>query len=645
MSKVTGNLAISEGEKWIYETFSLYLEPKTKKPIDEWVQEELFYLPTNTAESGPYDITRAPYQQMILRCLSPSHHATKIVLVFGSQMGKTTIENIAMDYYIMEEPSPIGFVFSDIENLKNYVKNKFDPMLAANPKIKAMLKSEGKSSADSLTLKQFAGGFLKFLSGKSESSMRSDSLKIVIADELDAMGITKGGDVMSLLEKRQNTYKELSPKLCLSSTPLNDGVITGYLEDSTYCKYFMKCPHCHEHMTFELDYLRWTVIGDGIVTGAWMECPHCHEKIYNEDKLEMMKPESGAMWIATNPNADPSYVGFYLPSFYAPVGWIDWKAIAQEYVSAAFKLSGVDHDKMTTFYNTIIAKPYMIGSTSAQDWRILFEKSLNSTYTRKHIPTWVNLITTGGDIQKNRIEVTVYGWGKLGKSIPIDHIVIPLDENELDIPSSNAWMEYTMQTLDYVWEREDGLPMKSLANGLDSSYKPDNVYAYYISLPKEHRTRFFPLKGRDNIKGFMSMRKSVKAASLTDAMYLEVPVTSLKHHLFDHLRQSTNTDAKPDMPYYMEFPNDFSQEYYMQLFSEVYVKVGKKWVWQKIRDRNEILDCTIYNLAMYYHLGLGNLTAEEWDNLAQSQRDFLSSGTTKAIVKKARKSISKGVRL
>lgn len=629
---------------WMYRTFAMFCEPKKHIPIDKWVEDDPFYLPSNTAEPGPYNLSRAPYQRDILRAMSPEDPAKTVTLVFGSQMGKTTVENIVMCYYIYEEPSPIGFAFSDESNLKNYVKNKFDPMLAANSQIKDVLKSEGKSSADSLNLKQFPGGFLKFLSGKSEASMRSDSIRIMIVDELDGMGITKGGDPKALLAKRLNTFKE-SSKMCLSSTPLNDGLIYKYLEESTNCHYFMHCPHCNEYMEFTIDILRWKTVGDGVVTEAWMECPHCKGHIHDEDKLSMMDPSQGAKWVAMNPEADPTNVGFYLPSFYTPVGWRDWKDMAQEYVSAAFTSKGVDHEQLTTFYNTILARPYQMGVLSSQDWRILYEKSLSSSYKRGDIPQWINFITTGADVQGNRIEVTVYGWGKLGHSMPIEHIVIPVDDNELDNPNSTAWQEYTMYTLDYEWEREDGLLMRSIANAIDSSYKPDNIYAYWLNLPKTHREKLFPVKGRDNIGGFLSIKKFVKAEGLAGAIYLEVPVSSLKEHIYDHLRDSIKDNAKVDAPFYMEYPCDFDEEFYQQLYSESYVKEGKRWIWKKIRDRNEILDTTVYNFAMYYHIGLGNWTIEDWDSVAITQSEFIKKKDDTIAIPQKRRKLSRGFSL
>lgn len=628
-----------EDHEWIRLAFADAFSPREYMPIDEWVDKVDFMLPSNTAEPGKYNINRAPYQKMILHVMSPEDPAKTIVLVFGSQMGKTTTELIAQNYYIKEAPSPIAFAFSDEGNLKNFVKNKFDPMLAANPSIKALLKSEGKSSADSLTSKQFPGGFLKFLSGKSEASMRSDSVRVIIADEVDAMGITKGGDLKSLLAKRQTTFKETG-KMILSSTPLNDGIICNYLEESTYRKYFVPCPHCGEFFTLELDHLRWkTTEGTNIVNDAWMECPHCKERINNEDKLSMCNLGE---WRVTNPNADPTYEGFYLPTWYAPVGWTSWKDMAQEYVTALTTTDGTEDDKMTAFYNTLLGQRYIKGSNS-QNWRVMFEKGQSSPYSRTRIPDWVNVLTTGADVQGNRIEVSLFGWGKLGHSIAIDHWEIPVDQNELEYTNSNAWQVYTESTLLNVFTRDDGLQMQTMANAIDSSYKSDCLYSFYLSQPKHTRERLILVKGRDNMTGNLSNKRFVKSEGFSDVVWYEVPVSSLKHTVFDHLNDST-TDYKGDAPpYYMDYPCDYTQEYYQQLFSEVWMKDKNKWVWKKTRDRNEILDCTVYNLAMYYNLGLGQFTADDWDALANEQRKRANGHVPRKNPRTRSRILSRGV--
>jgi phage terminase large subunit GpA-like protein len=467
--------------------------------------------------------------------------------------------------------------------------------------------------------------------------MRSDSVRIVIADELDGMGITKGGDPKALLAKRQNTFKETA-KMCLSSTPLNDGIITDYLEASTYRKFYVPCPHCGEMMTFEMETLHWEVVGDGVVKDAWMVCPSCHGIIRNEDKLGMM--EKGK-WIATHPDADPSTEGFYLPSFYAPVGWLSWKDIAKEYAEACLTSKGVDHDKMTTFYNTILGKKYRIGGDNSQKWRSLYEKARGSDLIRGVIPRWVNFLTSGADVQKDRIEVSIYGWGRLGHSLAVEHYIIPFDdEHDLEVPNSDAWQRYYDNTIGCVWEREDGLKMKTVANAIDSSYKQDCEFAFWNTLTGQDKERSFPIKGRDSLTGFTSLRRIGK---LTGQAWWEVPVSSLKHHMFDHLDESMKQNTESS-PYYMEFPNDYSDEYYMQLFAESWQQVGRKWQWVKTRNRNEILDCTVYNLAMYYHMGFGNFTGDEWDAIAlEQQRAVEGRSNLSRITKKGRRMLSRGL--
>lgn len=591
------------------------LEYRAVQPIDEWAAENI-RLPSNTSEPGLYNPSRAPYQRQILRDLSPTSPVRQITLVWGSQNGKTTVENLGMAFYMKENPAPIGFGFSDEGNLRNYVKHKFDPLLEANPEIKGVLRAAGgKGTGDSLDGKTFPGGFIKFFSGKSAAALRSDSFMVVFGDELDEWGMTKDGDPVKLLQKRTNTFGDRA-KICLSSTPKNASPITEILKGTTFNKYHLKCPCCGSMFTLEMDNFHWSADG-GHVTEAWFECPECSNIIRNEDKLTLLSPEHGARWIPTNTKADPTSQGYYLPTFYAPVGWIDWREIAQEYYEACLTESGVDHEKMTTFYNTILGLPYIVGSESS-DGRVAYEKSLTSPYRRGRIPSWVSFITTGGDVQGNRIEVTVMGWGFRGRHIAIDHLVLMNGpDDDIEMIDCTAWREYRDQVLEATWEREDGLVMRSLANGLDRSFKPDTVAAFWLSLDLETRERMFPVRGYDAMSGLVPSRKFVKKEGLSGSCFWDVPVSNIKRQVYTHLRLNDNSDGTVAfMPHY---PADYDQEFYMQLFSEFETVERGKPVWKKSRDRNEVLDTHVYNYGMFYLMGLGQLTDEDWEGIAASQ--------------------------
>ena len=232
----------------------------------------------------------------------------------------------------------------------------------------------------------------------------------------------------------------------------------------------------------------------------------------------------------------------------------------------------------------------------------------------------VNFLTTGSDVQKNRFEISLYGWGKMGRSIAIDHWIVPIGENEIDDPKSNAWYTFEETVLKSDFTRDDGIHMQTIANALDSSYKTENVNDWFLSLPDSLKDRMYIVRGRDNLDGLMPIRKDLKRKNGGDMFFWAVPVSNLKHNVFDHLKASI--DDKREISYKMEYPNDYNVDYYQQLYSEQYVKNKgkKKWEWVKIRERNEILDCTVYNLSMFYLMGFGRWTFEQWDMFDKQQK-------------------------
>ena len=625
-------------DPWYLETFLSLMQWHDIKPIDEWAGESI-NIPSNTTEGGRYDPERCPYQKQPMRNMSADSPVKMVILVWGSQTGKTTVEIIVMDSYIENDPAPMAFGFSDDKNLKEFIKKKFDPMLEANPNIKSRLKAMGgRGSGNTLTSKIFPGGFIKFLSGKSEASLRSDSVRIFFGDELDAWGITKGGDPIALATKRTNTFGDRR-KLFFSSTPLNDSLIWDELQKSTNNHYMVPCPCCGKEFEFSMDTLRWSATND-IVEEAWMECPHCGNIVRNEDKIEMLPK---GRWVATNPDADPLIQGYYLPAFYAPVGWVSFKDQAQEYYNAALTPSGVDFDKMTVFYNTVLAMPYIVGSES-QDWRLRYELSLQSPYRRGVIPRWVNVLTTASDVQGNRIETTLMGWGFRGRHITIDHYVFRIENDEkMDQLDNKAWEDYRIQIINGGWTREDGLPMECLANAMDRSYLPDVVSMFYISLTVEEKNKYYPVRGYERMTGFIPSIKYVRSEGLQDARYWDVPVNPLKKQIFEHLKIKDN--AEETVAFLPIYPADYDQEFYMQLFSEHEEKKNHRVEWVKHRTRNEILDTHVYNYAMFYLLGLGTFKDEDWIGLAEAQQYMVENGALPTSGRNRSRILSKGITL
>jgi phage terminase large subunit GpA-like protein len=86
----------------------------------------------------------------------------------------------------------------------------------------------------------------------------------------------------------------------------------------------------------------------------------------------------------------------------------------------------------------------------------------------------------------------------------------------------------------------------------------------------------------------------------------KIGVSMIKSELFNFLKQRKNDDGTTPTGY-MHFP-EYNTEYFKQLTAEQLVtKIVKgypKRIWQKMRDRNEALDCRVYARAAAIALGV-----------------------------------------
>jgi len=121
-------------------------------------------------------------------------------------------------------------------------------------------------------------------------------------------------------------------------------------------------------------------------------------------------------WRATAESADPSTVGYHLSALYSPVGWLSWERIARSWEAA----QGSD-DTIRAFKNTILGETW-VESGEAPDWQRLLDRK--EGWAAGTVPANALFLTAGADVQKDRIEVDVWAWGRGLESWLIDHIVI-----------------------------------------------------------------------------------------------------------------------------------------------------------------------------------------------------------------------------
>lgn len=159
---------------------------------------------------------------------------------------------------------------------------------------------------------------------------------------------------------------------------------------------------------------------------------------------------------------DGRTAGFHLSSLYSPYGWRSWAQIARAWVDA----QGSDA-AIKSFKNTELGETY-VETGEAPDWQRLYER--REPYKIGSIPKAGLFITAGADVQKDRIEVSIWAWGRDKESWLIDHRIL-----EGDTGRAAVWNKLT-EFLGERWPHENGFDLALKRVAVDSGYATQEVY-------------------------------------------------------------------------------------------------------------------------------------------------------------------------
>lgn len=103
-----------------------HLKPPPRLTISEWA-DEFCFLPDNNAEPGRWRTARAPYQKGIMDAIC-DRNIQKITIMTSAQVGKTSILNNAIGYYIHQNPKSIIIMHPTLKDAKDWSTFKLAPM-------------------------------------------------------------------------------------------------------------------------------------------------------------------------------------------------------------------------------------------------------------------------------------------------------------------------------------------------------------------------------------------------------------------------------------------------------------------------------------------------------------------------------------
>ncbi len=386
-----------------------------------------------------------------------------VVIMSSSQVGKTEVLNNSVGYHIDQDPAPIMVVMPTERDAETWSKDRFSPMARDTPCLQDKIANpKSRDGNNKILHKRFPGGHLTIVGANAPSGLASRPIRLLLCDEVDRYPFSAGaeGDPVNLAKKRTVTF--WNRKIVLVSTPTNKGAsrIEAAFEESDQRRFWVPCPACRAEQLLTWGQVKWGKDENGghRPETARYHCADCDAAWKDETRWSAI---SKGRWIADAPFNGTA--GFHLNEIYSP--WVRLEAMAKAFLSAR---AGGD-ETMKTFINTSLGETWM-ESGEAPDWQRL--QGLKEDWNAGTVPAGGLFLTAGVDVQKDRIEVDVWAWGKGLQSWLIDHIVIEGG------PGDQACWQKLSDLLGRTWTHASGTPMTIARLAIDTGYETAAVYAW-----------------------------------------------------------------------------------------------------------------------------------------------------------------------
>lgn len=569
------------------DSWARYCRPLSRLTGSEWADKFRVVPPGTSPEPGPWRTSRTPYLK------EPMDAATDrdtefVVLEFSSQLGKSEMLLGVIGYFADQEPAPQLMLQPTVEMAEAFSKERIEPMFQHSPGLKGKLeegkegRGSAKKSSTTIRMKHYPGGYLALVGANSPAGLASRPIRVLLCDEVDRYGATKEGDPLKLAIQRTQNFA--NRKIVLVSTPTIKGVskIDEYFEKSDRRYFYVKCPYCgHEHR-LEWANVRWDKGEDGLgdpMTAA-MYCPSCGAKERGPYKPNPDMLASGR-WIAENPEATTR--GYHCNALYSP--WVNLHDLVREFLNCT---ESEDKHGLMEFVNLKLGEPWTLRSKNAGEWTQIYER--REPYPESHLPDGVLLLTAGVDIQRDRVECTIYGWGRDWESWGIRHYVIP---GRFEDSATQAQLDAILST---QYMHKSGVKIVPAVAFIDSGDGTVTNAVYRYTKSRE-MSRVFSIKGRAGMSLPLVARPT--KAGPVGALLFVLGVDTGKQVVMDRLDVET---PGPNFVHYDESESaGFDEKFFQQLTAEALetqIEKGvKKLAWVKIRERNEALDCFVYATA------------------------------------------------
>lgn len=588
--------------------------PPEDLTVSEWADRYRRLSPESSAEAGPWRTSRTPYLKEPMDAFTDPA-VRRIVIVAGSQIGKTECELNCLAYIMDQDPGTVLFVQPTLEDAKKFSKLRVEPMVRDCPRLRRKVHNveRGQKGSKTVLQKSFPGGMLMMVGSNAASALASTPARYIIGDERDRWALSAGreGDPWKLAEARQTTF--YNAKSIEVSTPTVKGasnIETAYAS-GTQERWVTRCPECGEWHDIVFDDIRFDFESERIngrkvyrLKGEpeWL-CPSCG-CLVSERRMR----EAPSRWQADNPGAIESTHtrSFWLNAFCSP--WTPWSKVCLSFLE-----SRDDPQRLQVVYNTLFGRLWEDRGDLVGEDEMLARREDYGTRpdgTPVELPDGALVVTVGVDVQDTRLEYEVVGHGRWGETWGVEKGVI------IGRPDTDEVWERLDGVVDHVWRYRDGMGVRASVTCVDSG--GHYTQEVYERCRERQPRRVFAIKGKGGESvPYTSVPTQVAIRDRRRKCWLyTIGVDAGKSQIMASLK------VQEPGPKYCHFPRGrgYDEAYFFGLLSERLVlsttPTGNRWRWEKIpgHERNEALDCRNYALA-----GL-ELLNPDWDAIERARK-------------------------
>lgn len=575
--------------------------PKSLLTLSQWADQKRM-LSADLGEPGQWRTSRVPYMRRIMDAITDPR-VREVSVRKSARIGATqALVCNTVGYYIDQEPTAIIVALPTIDDATKFSTRLLQPMLDDTPCLAGKVTSPDggrKKKRSTMLQKGFPGGELQIVGTKSPRAMRMVHGRVILMSEVDGYEHSAGveGDPTKLLEKRAGAYG--NPKFVKESTPLIRATsrIDRAYEAGSQEEYHVPCPHCGEYQM-----LVWG--GRDVPYGIkWDDDPAkpyyvCQANGCVIDEVEKHGMVAAGRWVAKHPER-VDHLSFWLNALVSPFDGARWALLVKEWYDAQGK-----PEQLKVFVNTIlgesweeegqkVASEFLAGRFEAYPCECAPGEHVPQRCSSRKVPARVALLTRSVDVQGDRLETVVWGWGDGEEAWPIEHEIIPGDP-----ATPTPWQELKLMfARDY--RHETGAVLRPAVTFVDSGgHHTKEVYQF---CRRNAALRVFAVKGSSQAGAPLLGRASHPDKAKT--ILYPIGTFAAKEAIMARMAKVTQPG-----PGYVHIPDWMESEHLEQLTAEKLITrmVGgyPKRVWVKDPSaRNEQLDLLVYAMAALHLLG------------------------------------------